>query len=61
MSEQNTSGPVTFVVACKSFFGLLPGETLQQFVAELRALTPGDKQELISMFKEIGIDASKAS
>ena len=58
MSENQ---PVTFVVACKQFFGLLPGQTLQQFAAELRQLTPGDKAELITLFAGIGIDATKQS
>lgn len=60
MTEQNKQ-PVTFVVACKQFFGLLPNQTLQEFAAELRKLTPDDKQELIKLFAEIGIDASKES
>lgn len=60
MTEQNTQ-PVTFVVACKQFFGLLPGQTLQEFAAELRKLTAEDKTELIKLFAEIGIDASKQS
>jgi hypothetical protein len=59
MTEENKS--VTFVVACKQFFGLLPNQTLQEFAAELRKLTPEDKQELIKLFAEIGIDASKQS
>lgn len=52
---------ITFVMACKQFFGFLPGETLQEFAAELRQLTPKDKQDLIAEFARIGIDASKES
>lgn len=60
----NTStitGPVTFVMACRKFFGLKLGQTLQEFAAELRALTPDDKNDLIAMFKDVGIDASKVA
>ena len=52
---------MTFVQACKTFFGLLPNETLLEFAQELRQLTPQDKLELIEMFRSIGIDATKTS
>jgi len=52
---------MTFIAACKTFFGLLPGETLQEFVSEIKALTPNDKLELIELFKTVGIDATKQS
>lgn len=54
-----TTPPKSFVQACKEFFGLLPGETLQQFAQELRALTPDDKAEMIQLFRQAGIDATK--
>ena len=52
---------MTFIQACRTFFGMLPGETLQQFVAEMRALTPEDKAELVILFRNVGIDATKVS
>ena len=52
---------MTFVQACKFFFGSLPGQSLMDFAQELRALTPNDKLELIEMFKAIGIDATKVN
>jgi len=52
---------MTFVAACRQFFGMLPNETLQEFVAELKALTPQDKLDLIEMFKSVGINATKQS
>ena len=55
------TNPVTFVAACKNFFGMLPGQTLQEFAKELKALTPDDKAELIVLFRSVGIDASKVS
>lgn len=53
--------PMTFVAACRNFFGLKQGQTLQEFAAEIRALTPGDKLDLVAMFRTVGIDATKTS
>ena len=49
----------TFIVACREFFGLKTGQTLQEFAAEIRQLTPGDKAELVELFKTVGYDATK--
>lgn len=46
---------MTWAGACKNFFGLKPGQTLQEFGAEIKALTPGDKAEMISLFKTVDI------
>lgn len=46
----------TFVVACRDYFGLLHGQTLKDFSAELKALTPKDRQELCAMFPTVGYD-----
>lgn len=53
--------PVTFVMACRTFFGVKPGQSLQEFVVELRELTPGDKADFIAMFATIGVDATKTA
>ncbi len=45
-----------FVSACKEFFGLKEGQTLTQFAAELKALTPKDKAELSAMFTAVGYE-----
>jgi hypothetical protein len=37
---------MTAVQAIKTFFGMLPGTTLTDFMRELKALTPEDKREL---------------
>jgi hypothetical protein len=47
-----------FVKAVKEFFGLLPGQTLLQFGAELKALTYEDKQEIAQGLRAIGIDCA---
>ena len=38
--------PKSFMVACKEFFGFLPGQTLLQFREEVAALTPADRKEI---------------
>jgi hypothetical protein len=60
MDEQNLK-QMSFVAACRQFFGLLPNQTLMEFANELRQLTPNDKAELIQLFRTIGIDATKQS
>ena len=38
--------PMSFVVACRNFFGQKPGQSLTEFQAELKALTPQDRREI---------------
>jgi hypothetical protein len=52
---------MTFVAACRTFFGPLPGTGLKDFVNELKQLTPQDRAEFIELFKGEGIDASLTS
>lgn len=37
---------VSFAKACADFFGKKPGQKLQDFAQELRALTPEDREEM---------------
>jgi hypothetical protein len=50
---------MTFVMACNSFFGRKQGQSLQEFNAELKALTPKDREDMVVLFREVGIDATK--
>lgn len=52
---------VTFIVAAREFFGLLPGQTLADFSKEIKALTVNDRTELVEMFKTVGFDATKTA
>lgn len=46
---------MSFAVACKKFFGLLPEQTVGQFVAEVKALTPEDRREMAPLLSvELG-------
>jgi hypothetical protein len=40
---------VSFIIACKRFFGLKPGQGLTDFNQEVKALTPKDRGELSEM------------
>lgn len=37
---------ISFTIACKNFFGMKTGETLAEFSAEIKALTPADREEM---------------
>lgn len=47
---------MAFIAACKDFFGYKPGQTLQEFSAEIKALTPKDREDLIKEFKTVGYE-----
>jgi hypothetical protein len=49
---------IGFVKAMKDYFGLLPGESVMQFGAELKALTEADKQNFATGLRAIGIDCA---
>ncbi len=50
-------GTTTFTKATKEFFGLKDGETLTEFVGELKQLTPEDKAEMAPQLAEaLGVD-----
>ena len=51
----------TFAVACKQFFGLRPGTTTSDFMAEMKALTPQDKLDLRAEFLKVGIEIIEAA
>lgn len=51
----------TFMMACREFFGAKQGQSLQEFAAEIRALTPKDRNDLIEMFRSVGYDATKTA
>jgi hypothetical protein len=46
--------PMSYVKAMKDFFGFKPGQSLMEFAAELKALTPADKLEFIEGLKQNG-------
>ena len=46
--------PMTFMQACKDFFGLKPGQTLSDFAREMRELTDADKAEISALFPSVG-------
>ena len=58
---ENELKHMTFISACNSFFGRKPGQTLQEFNAEIKCLTEQDRKDLIEMFRTVGYDATKTA
>lgn len=50
----------SFVVCLKKFFGLKPHQTLKEFVAEVKLLTPKDREELTGMLEKEGYEVDVA-
>lgn len=51
---------MTGAVILKKYFGLKSGQKLQEFAAEIRTLTPEDKDELVRLAaKELSVEVSK--
>jgi hypothetical protein len=46
---------MAFSARCKMFFGMLEGQTLTTFMAELKALTDTDKAEFVAAFNKAGL------
>ena len=49
---------IGFVKAMKDFFGPLPGQSVMQFGAELRALSHEEKLDFAQGLRSIGIDCA---
>ena len=52
---------MTFIAACRSFFGPKDGQSLLEFAKEVKELTPKDRADMVEMFKAVDIDATKSS
>jgi len=52
------SQKIGFVKAMKDYFGLLPGQTVLQFGAELRALSHEEKLEFAKGLRSLGINCA---
>jgi len=53
---------ITFLAACKDFFGLKPGQTAVQFLQEVKGLTDTDREELKpGLEKALGVTIIRAS
>jgi len=51
----STTEPMSLVSRCKEYFGLLPGQNLMQFSAELKTLSPKDRADLVEGFNAMGL------
>lgn len=50
---------MNFVTACHTYFGRKPGQSLGEFGAELKTLTPQDRRELAPLLSvELGTEVA---
>jgi len=52
---------MSFTAACKQYFGYKQGQTLGEFMNEVKELTPSDRLYFIKLFPSIGIEIAKLS
>ena len=52
---------MTFMAACKDFFGLKEGETSMQFAQEIKALTEQDRAEIRAGLVQNGYEILQAA
>ena len=52
---------MTFMAACRDFFGLHQGETFLEFGKEIKALTPEDRAEITEGLKQNGYEILSAA
>lgn len=45
---------MTFIAACRDFFGIKEGQKLTEFGKEIAALTPADREEIAQGLRERG-------
>ena len=52
---------MTFMAACKDFFGLREGQTSLEFGKEIKALTPEDRAEIVAGLETNGYKILQAA
>lgn len=52
---------LTFLQACKDFFGLKEGQTSMQFAQEVKALTEADRAEIKAGLEKSGYEILQAA
>lgn len=56
IADHGIKSPMSFMGACKSYFGLQEGQSAVNFAKEVRALTPADRTELVPQLEtQLGI------
>lgn len=56
-----TAKQMTFMAACKDFFGLREGQTSLEFGKEIKALTPADRAEIVAGLETNGYKILQAA
>ena len=49
---------LSFIAACRDYFGFKPGQGLMDFKKEIDELTAKDRADLTAMFKTVGYEIS---
>ena len=57
----NPAKKMSFMSACRDFFGLHPGETALQFGQEIKQLTTEDRAEIKEGLEKLGYEIVQAS
>lgn len=47
---------MTFIAACRQFFGMKPGQSLTDFGKEIRELPQKDREEIAAELRKAGLD-----
>lgn len=51
---------MSFIAAVREYFGFLPNQSPMQFMAEVKELTPDDRQYFIKEFAIVGYEITSA-
>ena len=57
--ENMETSKMSFIVACKKFFGMKIGQSLTDFANEIKAISDKEKAELTHEFQTVGIEITK--
>lgn len=52
---------MTFMAACRDYFGMLPGQTSLDFGKEIKALTTDDRAEIKAGLEKLGYEILQAA
>jgi hypothetical protein len=57
-NASNSTKTMGFIAACKDYFGFKPSQTMQEFAAEIKALTEDDREYFKREFAKVGYTIS---
>jgi hypothetical protein len=54
MEDKKAVPPLTFMAACRAYFGQKPGQGAMDFGKEVQAMSPQDRQEITNLLEKEG-------